>query len=119
MKDLKFEYIRGTGPGGQHRNRRNSCVRITHVPTGISVTEDGRDQHRNKKIALKKLKERLKAEKENTRAKIKKAHRDYKIKNSSIIRTYDYSRGIVTDHRTGKTGTIKNIVQKGRIELLC
>lgn len=117
--DLKFEYIRGQGPGGQHRNRRNSCVRVTHIPTGISVIEDGRDQHRNKKVALRKLEKRLAAEKEKTRAKAKKARRDEKIHNSSIIRTYDYSRGIVTDHRTGKTGTIKNIIIKGRIDLLC
>lgn len=117
-KDLKFEYTQGKGPGGQHRSRTSSCVKITHIPTGITAMEDGRDQHHNKKMALLKLEARLQSLKEEQKAQAKKDYRDYKIHNSSIIRTYNYSRGTVKDHRSGKTASIKEVVGKGRIDLL-
>jgi protein subunit release factor A len=50
--DLKIETMRGQGPGGQHRNKTDSCVRILHVPTGISVISNGRCQHKNKRKCL-------------------------------------------------------------------
>lgn len=54
-KDVKIETFRGKGKGGQHKNKTDSCVRATHIPTGISVTIDGRDQHKNKREALRRL----------------------------------------------------------------
>jgi peptide chain release factor 1 len=118
-QDLRIEYTRGKGAGGQHKNKTSSCVKITHLPTGIQVMEDGRDQHKNKKVALKKLEARLESEKMRALAKKKKADRDHKIHNSVIIRTYDYTRNVVVDHRTEKTAPLKRVMKKGRIDLLC
>ena len=56
--DLKFEYYRGSGPGGQHRNVTETCVRIRHLPTGIVVQAcESRSQARNREIALERLRQ--------------------------------------------------------------
>ena len=117
-EDLRFEYMRGQGAGGQHKNKTSSCVRVTHLPTGIQVTIDGRHQGRNKKKALRVLEDRLRDQKEEKKAEKKKSRRDRVIHERKIIRTYDYSRGLVTDHRTKKTATIKQIMEKGRLDLI-
>jgi protein subunit release factor A len=116
-KDLKIEYTRGKGPGGQHKNKTNSKVKITHIPTGVVVEEDGRDQHHNKKIALRKLEERIKAEKRKVLADKKKAKRDKAIHETPIIRTYNYKRSTVKDHRSGKTASLKKVMN-GNLDLL-
>jgi protein subunit release factor A len=117
-KDLKFEYMRGTGKGGQHKNKTSSCVRITHIPTGISAMHDGRHQSFNKRMAMQELQKRLKELKDKKKAKDKKNTRNYRIKNPNIIRTYDYKSGLVRDHRTGRVASLKDVMGKGRIDLL-
>jgi len=117
-RDVKIQFTRGKGPGGQHKNKTCSMVRATHVPTGTVVTEDGRDQHKNKKRALAELERRVLALGEQERAAVKKALRDKKIHEHNTIRTYDFSRGVVTDHRTKKKASLKNILGKGRLDLL-
>jgi len=116
--DVKIQFTKGKGPGGQHRNKTSSMVRATHKPTGIVVTVDGRDQHKNKAQALRELESRIVAFHEDVRAKQKKAHRDIKIKDRTVIRTYDFGRGVVKDHRTGKTASVKDILGKGKLDLL-
>jgi peptide chain release factor 1 len=116
--DLKIEYMRGQGPGGQHKNKTDSAVRVTHIPTGIHVTIDGRNQHHNKRAALKELDERLIEYSNKEKAKQKKKQRDQKIKDKKTIRTYNFHTGIVTDHRTGKSASIKNVLKKGKLSLL-
>ena len=116
--DLKIEYMRGTGPGGQHRNKTDSACRITHISTGISAYADERSQHHSRKKAMAELEQRLKDVKAEKLAKDKKATRDYAIHNTKRIRTYDFKSGIVTDHRTGKKASIKDVLEKGRIDLL-
>lgn len=117
-KDIKIETMRGQGSGGQHKNKTDSCVRVTHIPTGIQVTIDGRKQGQNKKEALKILEERIEAQKEKQKAVLKKAKRDKAIKDPRYIRTYDFKRQKVTDHRTGKTADLKKVLKEGMFELL-
>ncbi len=117
-KDLKIETLKGKGKGGQRKNKVETAVRITHIPTGITAYVDGREQAKNKKLALKEIEQRLKKRKEEKKALVKKKIRDKKIKEHNIIRTYMFHKGLVKDHRTGKTATIKNIIQKGKLDLL-
>jgi protein subunit release factor A len=118
-EDLKIEVVRGTGPGGQNKNKRETACRITHIPTGIQAySQDQRTKESNMKSAMKELERRIQAAKDEAKAEIKKKRRDKAIHETKTIRTYDYTRGIVKDHRTGKTGTIKEVVQKGNIDKL-
>ncbi len=117
-RDISFRYTRGTGPGGQHKNRTSSCVVAKHVPTGIEVKVDGRDQHKNKRDAIRELEQRVKEHFAKKKAAEKKAKRDHAIHNEKTIRTYDFSRGVVKDHRSGKTASIKDVLGKGRIDKL-
>lgn len=60
LKDLRIEYFKSSGPGGQHKNKRFTAVRITHIPTGIlAVAQEQRSQTQNKEIALERLKEKI------------------------------------------------------------
>ena len=118
QRDIQFRYTRGTGPGGQHKNKTDSCVIATHIPTGLEVRIDGRNQHQNKKQAVKQLEKFFDAYLAEQKASEKKSRRDHAIKNVVRVRTYDYKRGVVTDHRTGKTASIKDILVKGLLDKL-
>lgn len=116
--ELKIEYTKGKGPGGQNKNKVHSCVKLTHIPTGITVRIDGRDRGQNYKVALKELEKRLEQSKLDEKAKERKARRDRAIKNEETIRTYDFKSGTVKDHRTGKTASIKDVLIKGKFDLI-
>ena len=116
--DVTIEFTKGKGPGGQHRNKTSSAVRAVHLPTGITVFIDGRDQHKNKRKALCGLEQCVREGIESEKAKKKKLHRDFKIHNTKIIRTYDFSRGTAKDHRSRKTASLKNVLEKGRLDLM-
>ena len=71
LKEVQIQTMRGSGPGGQHRNKVETAVRITHIPTGITVTAtEHRSQLRNKKLALERLQKRLNARNKKQKPRI-------------------------------------------------
>ncbi len=114
-KDLKIDTYRAGGKGGQHVNKTDSAVRITHLPSGIVVAvQNERSQHANKDTALKILKSRLKAREEAARAAATSAHNAAKSENAwgSQIRNYVMNPyQLVKDVRTGvETGDIGKVL---------
>ena len=118
--DLRIDTYRASGAGGQHINKTDSAVRITHLPTGMVVEcQDGRSQHANKAQAMKVLAARLNdAQKCEAQAK-EAAERKSLIGSgdrSERIRTYNYPQGRVTDHRINLTLHKLDFVMDGDLE---
>ena len=103
-KDIRVDTFRASGPGGQHVNKTNSAVRITHLPTGIVVQcQNEKSQHRNKDMAIKVLKARIyEIEKNKQDQKKQEMHQTQKeIAWGSQIRSYVFNPyRMVKDHRT-------------------
>jgi len=116
--ELKIEWYKGQGPGGQHKNKKATACRITHLPTGVVATADGRHRTQNKREAMATLSRRLANRKAEAEAAEKKARRDHNIHNMKTIRTYDFKRGMVKDHRTGIEAPLHKVLIKGMIDLL-
>ena len=105
--DLRIDTFRASGAGGQHINKTDSAVRITHLPTGTVVEcQDGRSQHQNKAQALRVLAARIKAREEQAAHSKIAAERKSLVGSgdrSERIRTYNFPQGRVTDHRINLT----------------
>ena len=119
-KDLRIDTYRAQGAGGQHVNKTDSAVRITHLPSGIvAQCQDEKSQHKNRTKAMKLLRSRLydleRSEKDRERA----AERKNQVGSgdrSERIRTYNFPQGRVTDHRVNLTIHKLDKVMEGELE---
>lgn len=121
--DLKIDVFRSGGHGGQSVNTTDSAVRITHIPTGISVSiQDEKSQHKNKDKALKILKSRIyELELREKMSKEEQSRRDQvgSGDRSERIRTYNYPQNRLTDHRVGVTlYSLEEIMLSGNLDLI-
>jgi peptide chain release factor 1 len=122
--DLRIDTFRASGAGGQHVNKTDSAIRITHLPTGlVAECQDDRSQHRNKAKAMAVLQARLNEKEQSERAAREAATRKGLIGSgdrSDRIRTYNFPQGRLTDHRINLTlyklgaimdGDLRDVVQ--------
>lgn len=121
--DLKIDVFRSGGHGGQSVNTTDSAVRITHIPTGITVSmQDEKSQHKNKDKALKILKARIYEKEQEAKSKETGASRKEQVGSgdrSERIRTYNYPQNRLTDHRIGVTlYSLEEIMLSGNLDLI-
>jgi len=112
-KDFRVDTFRGKGPGGQHRNKTDSAVRITHIESGLSAEcQSERSQHANKKDAFRKLVKLLLDKYVNSGDKARY------LAGHKVTRSYHEPEDRVTDHVTGQKFSYRHTVGKGDIEEL-
>ncbi|MFO7306031.1 MAG: peptide chain release factor 1 [Gammaproteobacteria bacterium] len=120
--DLRIDTFRASGAGGQHVNKTDSAIRITHIPTGIVVEcQDERSQHKNRARAMALLKARLLAAEQEKRERAEAQARKLQVgtgDRSERIRTYNFPQGRVTDHRINLTLYKLDEVMDGNLDEL-
>ena len=121
-KDLRIDVFRSSGPGGQSVNTTDSAVRITHIPTGIVVSQqDEKSQHKNKAKALKILRSRILDNEIQEKNKQRSQDRKNQVGSgdrSERIRTYNFPQGRVSDHRINLTLYNLTEILEGNLEEL-
>jgi peptide chain release factor 1 len=120
MTDVKRDTFRASGAGGQHVNKTESAIRLTHLPTGLVVEcQDGRSQHKNLEKATSVLRSRLYQRELDRLHEERAAHRKTLVSTgdrSAKIRTYNYPQGRITDHRINKTMYNLSMFMNGDIQ---
>ncbi|MBM4191759.1 MAG: peptide chain release factor 1 [Gammaproteobacteria bacterium] len=118
--DLRVDTFRASGAGGQHVNKTDSAIRVTHLPTGMIVEcQDERSQHKNRSRAMALLRVRLKAQEQEKRDAAQARKRKLQVGSgdrSERIRTYNFPQGRVTDHRINLTLYQLDSIIDGRLE---
>ena len=127
--DIKIDTYRASGAGGQHVNKTESAIRVTHIPTGVVVTcQDESSQHKNKDKALKVLRSKIYEIQQEEQAKERASQRKSMVSTgdrSAKIRTYNFPQGRITDHRINLTlyklgdimdGDLKEIFEALKLE---
>ena len=122
MNDVRVDTFRASGAGGQHVNKTDSAVRVTHIPTGTVVEcQDGRSQHKNKAQAMSVLASRILDAQQQEQQKEQASQRKELVGSgdrSQRIRTYNYPQGRVTDHRINLTLYKLSEVMEGDLEAI-
>ena len=104
-KDFRIQTLKGSGPGGQHRNKRETGVRITHKATGVNATcTTFKSQEQNKRAAFIRLAHRL-----ITHYRVD-GLRETQVDMSKTIRTYNFQRHTVKDHQSGATANLEKVL---------
>jgi len=122
-EDLKIDTYRASGAGGQHVNKTESAIRITHIPTGLVVTcQDEKSQHKNRSAAMKVMRSRLLAAEEERLARERAETRRSLVSTgdrSAKIRTYNFPQNRVTDHRINYTAhNLENMINGDLISFI-
>ena len=121
--DLRVDSFRASGAGGQHVNKTDSAVRLTHTPSGIVVEcQDGRSQHKNKEKALSLLAAKLKQQEIDSQQESIASERKILVgtgDRSEKIRTYNFPQGRMTDHRIKLTQHNLDQIMDGDIKTIC
>lgn len=116
-KDLDIRVTRGTGPGGQHKNKVETCVIVTHIPTGLQEKcQDTRSKLKNLELAKERIREKVKRYEDKKIQEAKNERRKELIKTQAVVRTYNYIRNEVYDHRTQTKHDLRRFM-KGEIDL--
>jgi peptide chain release factor 1 len=121
QNELEIICQRGHGKGGQNVNKVSSAVRICHIPTGLKVFINGRDQYKNKCLAIRILTTRVNDFLNNKRQEEYDNHKKSNMSDGgrgSKIRTYNFLRGKVVDHRLGTKTSNINQIMKGDFNLI-
>ena len=118
MDRFKITYKRGHGPGGQHKNKVESCVVVVDPVTGFKETcQDTRSQAKNRCLAVERLERRIRDAEESAALQKRNLLRIKLLDSGFRLRTYNFLRGEVKDHRTGKKAPLDKVLN-GRPDLL-
>ncbi|HVR73488.1 MAG TPA: peptide chain release factor 1, partial [Planctomycetota bacterium] len=120
--DIRMDFYRAGGPGGQNVNKTSSAVRLTHIPSGLVVAiQEESSQHKNRARAMRVLRSRLYDLRENERKEKEQTLRRTQIGSgdrSQKIRTYNFPQNRVTDHRINENFNLERIVHEGNLDAL-